>query len=257
MSFDELRVRMDTYGAASLSTSDLVSLSGRMAGGRADGLIKGFEGLAGLARADVSHLWASGVSVKSASALVAAFELGRRAAAAETAAAGGEGLFGENETAAAGGEGLFGENGTSVALVVDAVGREMSALLADAMSESMWVVMLDIRNKIRGKVQLYAGTCDQLVAKTGEILGAVVRRGYPRFILIHNHPSGSLDPSGADISFTERVVKAAESLDVECLDHVVVGRNDFNDFFSMRDNGLVDFKGDFGRVAKARLQDTG
>ena len=101
-------------------------------------------------------------------------------------------------------------------------------------------MLLDVRNQYRGKSRIYVGCCDQLVAKTGEILSRVVERNLPRYALVHNHPSGKGHPSGADISFTERLVRAGHLLDIELVDHVVLGE-DLRSYVSMRQAKLVDF----------------
>ena len=165
-----------------------------------------------------------GIGNIKADVLTAAFELGRRA----------------NQEDVESADSSYGSHMPNGEAIAHAVAKQFTARLRDSSQEEMWVVFLDVRNQFRGKVRIYVGCCDQLVAKTGEILSRVVERNLPRYALVHNHPSGSGEPSGADISFTERLVRAGQLLDVELVDHVVLG-DDLRRHVSMRQRNLVDF----------------
>ena len=54
----------------------------------------------------------------------------------------------------------------------------------------------------------------------------------PKIILVHNHPSGDSTPSKSDIEITEKLLDAAISLDIELLDHIVIGNMNFTSIFS-------------------------
>jgi DNA repair protein RadC len=79
-----------------------------------------------------------------------------------------------------------------------------------------------------------AGAC----TSPGAILQYVMRAGAGRFMLVHNHPSGTLSPSGADRVFTDKVLAAARTCEVQFTDHIIVAGADF---FSFRHAGLMGY----------------
>ncbi|MXZ02459.1 MAG: DNA repair protein RadC [Chloroflexi bacterium] len=225
------RERMHELGPAGITNTELLAIilgsgiQGINVKNVADNLLTQFDGLRGLSSASSFNMQnVGGIGDVKADVLTAAFELGRRAAQEEIEAPGN--AYGGHLP-----------NGEAIAW---AVARQFTTRLRDNAQEEMWIVLLDVRNRYRGKARVYIGCCDQLVAKTGEILSRVVERNLPRYALVHNHPSGKGDPSGADISFTERLVRAGQFLDVELVDHVVLGE-DLRSFVSMRQRKLVDF----------------
>ena len=225
------RERMHELGPAGITNTELLAIilgsgiQGVNVKNVADNLLTEFDGLRGLSRVSSFNMQnVGGIGDVKADVLTAAFELGRRAAQEEVEAPGN--AYGGHLP-----------NGEAIAW---AVARQFTTRLRDNAQEEMWVVLLDVRNRYRGKARVYIGCCDQLVAKTGEILSRVVERNLPRYALVHNHPSGKGDPSGADISFTERLVRAGQFLDVELVDHVVLGE-DLRSFVSMRQRKLVNF----------------
>ena len=225
------RERMHQLGPAGITTTELLAIvlgsgiQGKNVKNVADELLVTFDSLRGLSRVSAFNMRkVDGIGSIKADVLTAAFELGRRAAL-------------EDVEITEGGYGSHMPNGESIAW---SVAKQFTTHLRDNPQEEMWIVFLDVRNRYRGKTRVYIGCCDQLVAKTGEILSRVVERNFPRYALVHNHPSGRGDPSGADISFTERLVMAGHLLDIELVDHIVLGE-DMRSFVSMRQRKLVDF----------------
>ena len=229
------RERMHELGPAGITNTELLAIllgsgvQGVNVKNVADNLLTEFDGLRGLSRVSPFNLRnIEGIGEVKADVLTAAFELGRRAA--EDAIESPDEIHGRNMP-----------NGEAIAW---AVAKQFTTRLRDNAQEEMWIVMLDVRNRYRGKARVYIGCCDQLVAKTGEILSRVVERNFPRYALVHNHPSGRGEPSGADISFTERLVRAGYFLDIELVDHVVLGE-DLRSYVSMKQRKLVDFTPNF------------
>ena len=225
------RERMHELGPAGITNTELLAIilgsgiQGVNVKNVADNLLTEFDGLRGLSRVSPFNLRnVEGIGAVKADVLTAAFELGRRAAQEEIEAPGN----------------AYGCHLPNSETIAWAVAKQFTTRLRDNAQEEMWIVLLDVRNRYRGKARVYIGCCDQLVAKTGEILSRVVERNLPRYALVHNHPSGKGDPSGADISFTERLVRAGYFLDIELVDHVVLGE-DLRSFVSMRQRKLVDF----------------
>ena len=226
------RERMHELGSSSITNTELLAIilgsgiQGRNVKNVADDLLIRFDGLRGLSRVSPFNLRkVEGVGDVKADVLTAAFELGRRASQEEVEMSGS----------------TYGAHLPNGELIAWSVAKQFTSRLRDNAQEEMWIVFLDVRNRYRGKARIYIGCCDQLVAKTGEILSRVVERNLPRYALVHNHPSGKGDPSGPDISFTERLVRAGHLLDIELVDHVVLGE-DLRSFVSMRQLSLVDFR---------------
>ena len=89
--------------------------------------------------------------------------------------------------------------------------------------EEMWVLCLDKGNRIRSQVQLYRGTVDQCVVRPAELFREAIVRNLPAIVIIHNHPSGDPTPSPEDAAMTRRLAEAGKLLNIDVLDHVVIG----------------------------------
>jgi DNA repair protein RadC len=103
--------------------------------------------------------------------------------------------------------------------------------------ERMWVLSLDGRNGLRGMRCVAQGGRHGLTVTAREILAAALGDGACGFILVHNHPSGSPEPSAADQRMTESVARAADVLGVPLLDHVIVTPS--GDYCSMLEAGCL------------------
>ena len=89
--------------------------------------------------------------------------------------------------------------------------------------EHFVVLYLDIRNRIFDREVVYKGTVNTTVIRVAELFRGAVRRNAAAIIIAHNHPSGDASPSPEDIALTRRVVEAGQLLQVECLDHLIIG----------------------------------
>jgi DNA repair protein RadC len=102
--------------------------------------------------------------------------------------------------------------------------------------EHFMVVMLDTRNRLIGEpVELYHGSLNSSLIRIGEVFRPAIRANAAAILIAHNHPSGSPDPSPEDVAITRAVVEAGRLLDVECLDHLIMGRGSF---VSLKSKGL-------------------
>ena len=112
----------------------------------------------------------------------------------------------------------------------------LQPIIGDLMHEEFWIVYLNNANKILQKQQLSKGGItgtlvdNRLVLKTALELGAV------SLVLAHNHPSGTLKPSQADIQVTEKLKTAATSLDIKILDHLIITEKAY---YSFADAGIL------------------
>ncbi|MGO9177889.1 MAG: JAB domain-containing protein [Candidatus Limnocylindrales bacterium] len=102
--------------------------------------------------------------------------------------------------------------------------------------EELLVLLLNTKNVVVGQTTVYQGNVSSTLVKTGELFIEAVRRGAPRVILAHNHPSGDPTPSPDDLALTATAIAAGRLLDIEGLDHIVVGRDSW---MSLRDRWVV------------------
>lgn len=101
-------------------------------------------------------------------------------------------------------------------------------------TESMWVLLLDARQKLAGVHECARGGVSAVAVALSDMLRAAIVTGAPALILVHNHPSGSTAPSAEDYAFTDRAAEACKLLSLSLLDHVIVAEGGH---FSMLDMG--------------------
>lgn len=101
--------------------------------------------------------------------------------------------------------------------------------------EQLRVLLLDTKNFIQEVVMVYQGSLNMAMVRVGELFRDAVRRNRASIILVHNHPSGDPTPSPEDVRMTEMTVEAGRLLDIDVLDHIVIGRNRF---VSLKERGL-------------------
>jgi DNA repair protein RadC len=92
-----------------------------------------------------------------------------------------------------------------------------------ATQEELHVAIVDGRNGLLALRRVYVGTATGTSVRIGELLRPVLDHGGVGFALVHNHPSGDPEPSDEDLRLTAEVLAAARLLDVEFLDHLVLG----------------------------------
>jgi DNA repair protein RadC len=156
-------------------------------------------GLAGLADHGPAELTRHcGLSPRRARAVAAAFELGRRVAEARAAP------------------------GWCVRSPAD-VGERLAAAMAGLPREELRVLLLNTKNVVTAAITVYAGNLAGSSVRVGEVYRDAVRRQAAAIVVVHNHPSGDPSPSGDDLRITAELAEAGRLLDIELLDHVVVG----------------------------------
>lgn len=105
--------------------------------------------------------------------------------------------------------------------------------------EHLVVLLLNQKNVIIAIEELYAGTVNACHVRVAEIFKLAVRRGAVSIILGHNHPSGDPTPSPEDVRMTESCIEAGQLMDIDVLDHLVIG---LDRFYSMKEHKLAAFK---------------
>jgi DNA repair protein RadC len=101
--------------------------------------------------------------------------------------------------------------------------------------EYLKVMLLNTRNRVLEVVTIYHGSVNSSQVRVGEIFKPAIQRNAPALIVIHNHPSGDPTPSPDDVTVTCAMVQAGKLLDIELLDHLVIGGNRY---ISLKERGL-------------------
>ncbi len=118
--------------------------------------------------------------------------------------------------------------------------EDVRKLLQDEMErlaqEQVRVLLLNRRNRLLGQRVIYQGNVYSCVVRAAEVYRPAVIEAAPSIILVHNHPSGQPEPSPEDVSITRTIVEAGKLLDIELLDHVVIGSPGI---VSMKEAGLM------------------
>jgi len=199
------RERLKESGPASLSNSELLAIilrTGTAAEnvlGLASRLLSRFGGLVGLARASLSELCAErGVGQAKAAQLKAALELGRRLSSTHP-------------------------EERAVVRTPQDVANLLMAEMGFLDQEQLRVVLLTSKNQVMSISEVYKGNVNTSLIRPSELFREAVRENCPAIIVVHNHPSGDPDPSPEDIAVTEQIVAAGRVLDIEVLDHIIIG----------------------------------
>jgi DNA repair protein RadC len=128
-------------------------------------------------------------------------------------------------------------------LTVDAVNRPRDAVDVvrhlfppNGKTEQLVGLYLDARNGVISMEVLSKGSLNTTRTNPREILRPAVMASALGFVLVHNHPSGNLEPSAEDVEFTSGVRRAGELLGVELYDHLILT---WDGFTSMRERGIV------------------
>jgi DNA repair protein RadC len=93
--------------------------------------------------------------------------------------------------------------------------------------EQMRILVLDTKNRVVENISRYQGTVNSSVLRAAEVYRPAVIRNCPAIIICHNHPSGDPTPSPEDIAVTQQLVAAGQQLDIELVDHLVIGNQRF------------------------------
>lgn len=214
---DRPRERLVKVGAEVLSTAELLAIvirsgvPGENVLRLAERLLIQFDNLPGLARASITELTeANGIGPAKAAEIKAALEIGRRLVASAP------------------------EERTRVSSPDDAFHLLKSEMMF-LDQEQLRLILLDTRNRVLRTPTIYVGSLNTSVIRVGELFRAAIRENAAAFIIAHNHPSGDPSPSPEDINVTRQIVQAGKLLDVDVLDHIVIGRNRY---VSLKQRGL-------------------
>ena len=110
------------------------------------------------------------------------------------------------------------------------------SLLTDLNHEEFWVMLLDRGNKIIDSFMVSQGGVSGTVIDVRLIMKSAIEKLASSIILCHNHPSGTLQASDADLNITHKIKDAAKLMDISVLDHLIIGQSGY---FSFADEGLM------------------
>lgn len=112
----------------------------------------------------------------------------------------------------------------------------LSPLLSDLSHEEFWVLLLNRSNRVIEKQKISQGGITGTVTDIRMILKLAIDHLATALILCHNHPSGNLQPSDADLSITRRMKESASLMDISLLDHIIIAGKYY---FSLADENLM------------------
>jgi DNA repair protein RadC len=109
--------------------------------------------------------------------------------------------------------------------------------------EKFWVLCLNRKNRLKKLVEVTSGTATGSLVHPREAFRAAIQHGATAVVCAHNHPSGDPAPSSADVQVTRRLREAAQAIDIELTDHLVIGNASADPagvgFYSFRNAGLL------------------
>jgi DNA repair protein RadC len=203
------RERLQHFGPQALSVTELLAIilhTGTRGGNvldLANKLLSKYGGLPGLVRADFRELCTEhGMGGAKSAQVKAALEIGRRLASAQV------------------------DTRYRISTPADAANLVMLDM-AYLDTEQIRILLLDAKGQLVEKASLYQGTANSSVLRAAEVFRPAVIRNCPGLILCHNHPSGDPTPSKEDIETTRQLVEAGRILDIELVDHIIIGHQRF------------------------------
>lgn len=215
---DKPRERLIAHGPSRLSEAELIAIilgsgiRGENVIDLARRVVDEQGKLSGLARADVKSLKkVKGLGDAKATQLVAAIELGRRVQ-------------------------LVTPSDRELLNSPEAVFGYLGPRLVGESRERLFVLSLDTKGRLLGGHHEVDGGVSAVRARPAEVFRDPVVLEATSVILAHNHPSGDPRPSAQDVGVTEELIKAGKLLDIEVVDHVVIG---LNSFVSLQREGLA------------------
>lgn len=199
------REKMAAHGESVLSDAELIAIllrtgiQGENAVDMGKRLLDEFGGIKGIHQVDLDEFrQAKGIGLAKAAQIKAAIELGRRLNTLE-----------EDARPVI----------SSPVDVVNLVQYEMLGFI----QEHLWVLLLNTKNQVVRMEKLYKGTLNSSTVRIAELFKPAITRNAAAIILVHNHPSGDPAPSSEDVRLTRSVVQSGRLLDIEVLDHIIVG----------------------------------
>lgn len=214
------REKLVKHGAASLSDSELLAILINTGSGKKSAVdlaktllreYKSLRALSGLSVADLKQRKFKGIGKVKAIILAAAFEIARRLASTAR------------------------EDHAPIRTPED-VAKRYVPQLRDLQQEVFMVLCLSSSNKIIQERAITKGLLNSSLTHPREVFREAILENAASIILLHNHPSGNLEPSREDIQITKQLVDAGKIIGISVQDHIIVGGDGFT---SMMERGLM------------------
>jgi len=198
-----LKQQLQMYGASMLSTAELLAYLLANGATKSDPLevacrLLNSYGLKRLRNAEIAELCRDGLSPAQAQRLNALCELAHRLA-------------------------LVDPDERPCILSADDAAAILRPLMMHLEHEEFRVLVLDTKHRVLANVLLYTGTVASSAIRVAEIFRPAIARNSPNILVAHNHPSGDPGASPEDYEVTRQLVEAGKVLDIEVLDHLVIG----------------------------------
>lgn len=213
------REKLLKFGARQLSNAELlaillrVGVKGKSAVDLARGILQQLGGLRALEQWETEDLCSlHGLSTAKVAQIKASIELGKRV------------ISEEKKT--------FGKVYSSQQ-VYDYIMPSMR----DLKREEFRAIYLNARNQIVKETTISRGSLTSSAVYPREIMGEAFRIGAAAVVYVHNHPSGSIDPSAEDRRVTRELIVAGEAAQVSVVDHIIVGEDGY---YSFADDGFIE-----------------
>jgi DNA repair protein RadC len=214
---EQPRERLRDAGPMALSDAELlaillrVGVTGTNVVQLAQKMLSEYGGWAGLLRTDYADLCKlNGIGEAKAATLKAALEIGRRLLLSATT------------------ERFQITSPTDAAQLLQ---LEMGHLD----QEQLRVICLDTKNRVQKMHIVYIGSLNSAAIRIGEVFKEALKLNSAALIVVHNHPSGDPTPSPEDVVVTRQIIDAGKLLDIDVLDHLIIGQGRFT---SLRERGL-------------------
>ncbi len=211
------RERLCAYGAGSLSNAELMAillrtgLKGENVLAMSNRLLAHFGGIDGIARASLEDLCdQNGISEAKACQLLAGIELGRR---------------------------VSSPNPRDLPMINEPadIAKMFCADMAYLEREELHVALMNTKHQVLDVEELYTGTVNSALVRPAEVFASALKRNCAAIAVVHNHPSGDPTPSDEDIETTSKLAEVSSLLEIELVDHVVIGHGRW---VSMREKRL-------------------
>jgi DNA repair protein RadC len=174
-------------------------------------LLSRFNGLEGLARASFGELCVEhGLGEAKVAQLKAALELGSRLLSSQP-------------------------DERAVVKCPQDIANLLQAEMSFLEQVELRVVLLNAKNQVMSIPAIYKGSVNTSLIRISELFREAIRQNCLALVVVHNHPSGDPSPSPEDIQVTRQAIEAGKLLDIEVLDHLVIGHRGY---VSLREQGL-------------------
>jgi DNA repair protein RadC len=212
------REKLLNHGSAALSDAELLTILIRTGSGRfsaldlAKGILrenKSLKGIAGMSPQELMRV--KGIGPAKAVEMLAAFELGRRV---------------ESRTI----------DRKIIVRSPEDVAAVMIPKMRDLASEEFYVLVLDAQNGLKKEARLTTGTLNASLVHPREVYKVAIDHRAASIIVVHNHPSGNLEPSREDLEVTRQLVETGKTIGIPLHDHLIVASSGYT---SLAERGFL------------------